>query len=36
MTAAALLTLLNRADEKLGYEQLRTWVVAQAVRNALH
>ena len=35
MTAAALLALLNRADEKLGYEQLRTWVVAQAVRNAL-
>ena len=35
MTAAALLALLNRADEKLSYEQLRTWVVAQAVRNAL-
>ena len=35
MTAAAMLTLLNRADEKLSYEHLRTWVVAQAVRNAL-
>ena len=35
MTAAALLALLGRADEKISYEQLRTWVVAQAVRNAL-
>jgi hypothetical protein len=35
MTAAALLTLLNRADEKTSYEQLRTWVVTQAVHNAL-
>ena len=35
MTAAALLTLIERADEKISYEQLRTWVVAQAVRNAL-
>ncbi len=35
MTAAALLALLNRADEKISYERLRTWVVAQAVRNAL-
>ena len=35
MTAAALLALLNRADEKTSYEQLRTWVVAQAVHNAL-
>ena len=35
MTAAASLALLNRADEKITYEQLRTWVVAQAVRNAL-
>ena len=35
MTAAALLALLNRADEKISYEQLRTWVVAQAVHNAL-
>jgi hypothetical protein len=35
MTAAALLALLQRADEKISYEQLRTWVVTQAVRNAL-
>jgi hypothetical protein len=35
MTAAALLALLSRADEKISYERLRTWVVAQAVRNAL-
>jgi hypothetical protein len=35
MTAAALLALLHRADEKTSYEQLRTWVVAQAVHNAL-
>ena len=35
MTAAALLALLNRADEKITYEHLRTWVVAQAVHNAL-
>lgn len=35
MTAAALLARLNRADENLTYEQLRTWVVAQAVRHAL-
>ena len=35
MTAAALLALLGCADEKISYEELRTWVVAQAVRNAL-
>jgi hypothetical protein len=35
MTAAALLALVGRADENMTYEQLRTWVVAQAVRNAL-
>jgi hypothetical protein len=35
MTAAALLALLGRGDEKITYEQLRTWIVAQAVRNAL-
>jgi hypothetical protein len=35
MTAAALLALLHRADEKISYEQLRTWIVAQAVHNAL-
>jgi hypothetical protein len=35
MTAAALLALIKRADETISYEQLRTWVVAQAIRNAL-
>jgi len=35
MTTANLLTLIKRADEKTSYEQFRTWVVAQAVRNAL-
>jgi hypothetical protein len=35
MTAADLLTLIERADEEISYEQFRTWVVAQAVRNAL-
>ena len=35
MTAAALLTLIKRADQTISYEQLRTWVAAQAVRNAL-
>ena len=35
MTAAALLALLVAPARKPGYEQLRTWVVAQAVHNAL-
>ena len=35
MTAAALLALIGRADENMTYEELRTWVVAQAVDNAL-
>jgi hypothetical protein len=35
MTATEVLTLIERADEKIGFEQFRTWVVAQAVRNAL-
>ena len=35
MTATEVLTLIERADEKISYEQLRTWVVAQAVRNAM-
>jgi hypothetical protein len=35
MTAAALLALLKRADETMSYEQFRTWVVAQAVHEAL-
>jgi phage baseplate assembly protein W len=35
MTTADLLALVQRADRKLTYEQFRTWVVAQSVRNAL-
>ena len=35
MTATALLALIGRADENMTYDQLRTWVVTQAVRNAL-
>jgi hypothetical protein len=35
MSAAALLAHLGHADENISYEQLRTWIVAQAVRNAL-
>ena len=35
MTTADLLALIDRADRKHSYEQLRTWVVAQSVRNAL-
>ncbi len=35
MIAAALLARLGRADRKLDYEQFRTWVVGQSVRNAL-
>ena len=35
VTAAALLARIGRADRKLDYEQLRTWVVGQSVRNAL-
>ncbi len=35
MTAAALLARIGRADRKLDYEQLRTWVVGQSIRNAL-
>lgn len=34
MTTADLLALLERAGHKLTYEQFRTWVVAQSVRNA--
>ena len=33
MTATALLALFNRASEKTSYEQLRTWVVAQAGKD---
>ena len=35
MTAADFLSLLQRADDEISYGQFRTWVVAQAVRNAL-
>ena len=35
MTAAARPARTGHADRKPGYEQLRTWVVAQSVRNAL-
>ena len=35
MTTADLLALMERAGHKLTYEQFRTWVVAQSVRNAL-
>ena len=35
MTAADLLALIERAGHKITYEQFRTWVVAQSVRNAL-
>jgi hypothetical protein len=35
MTATEVPILVERADEKISYEQFRTWVVAQAVRNAL-
>jgi hypothetical protein len=35
MTTAGLLALIERAGHEPTYEQFRTWVVAQAVRNAL-
>ena len=35
MTTANLLALIKRAGRELNYEQFRTWVVAQSVRNAL-
>jgi hypothetical protein len=35
MTAAALLARIGHARRKFDYEQLRTWVVGQSVRNAL-
>ncbi len=35
MTSADLLALVERGDGKISHEQFRTWVVAQAVRNAL-
>jgi len=35
MKTADLLALIEGADGKLTYEQFRTWVAAQSVRNAL-
>ena len=35
MTTTDLLALMERAGHQLTYEQFRTWVVAQSVRNAL-
>ncbi|HYB19264.1 MAG TPA: hypothetical protein VEF71_27860 [Streptosporangiaceae bacterium] len=35
MMIANLLAHIDDADGTAGYEQIRTWVVAQAVRNAL-
>ena len=35
MTTANLLALIERAGRELNYEQFRSWVVAQSVRNAL-
>jgi hypothetical protein len=35
MTFANLLAHIDDADTRSGYEQIRTWVVAQSVRNAL-
>jgi hypothetical protein len=35
VTTADLLALVERDEGKTSYEQFRTWVVAQAVRNAL-
>lgn len=35
MTTADLQALIECGDEKIGPEQFRTWVVAQAIRNAL-
>ena len=35
MTTADLQALIERDDAKISHDQFRTWVVAQAVRNAL-
>ncbi len=35
MATADLLAIIEQAGRKLTYEQFRTWVVAQSVRNAL-
>jgi len=35
VTTADLLARIERGDEEISYAEFRTWVVAQAVRNAL-
>jgi hypothetical protein len=35
VTTADLQALIERGDENISHEQFRTWVVAQAIRNAL-
>ena len=35
MTTADLQDLIERGDQKISHEEFRTWVVAQAIRNAL-
>jgi hypothetical protein len=35
MTTADMPALIERAGREMSYEQFRTWVVAQSVRNAL-
>jgi len=35
VTAADLLARIERGDKEISYPEFRTWVVAQAVRNAL-
>ena len=35
MTTADLQDLTEHGDEKISHEQFRTWIVAQAIRNAL-
>lgn len=35
MTTADLLSVIERGDEKINHKQFRSWVVAQAIRNAL-
>jgi hypothetical protein len=35
VTTADLLSIIERGNEEIGHKQFRTWVVAQAIRNAL-
>jgi hypothetical protein len=35
VTTADLLSVIERGDEKINHKQFRSWVVAQAIRNAL-